>query len=210
MSARSIYVDVDDVLSETTRALIDLAHRLFGRRVEFDAVHSFDLGVSFGLSREEWSRLMHEAHRPERIESLPPLDGAARTLRAWRERGHRVAIVTGRPASSNPASLRWLERHDMPFHRFDSLDKYDRHSGDDARHTLTLPELERMAFDLAIEDMPEMALRLARTSARTVLLLDRPWNRSFQPPERGFSGRIVRVRAWSEIAPFVDELGGTV
>jgi hypothetical protein len=49
-SLTSIYVDFDDVLCETARALVALLQSHFGRTVAFDDVISFDLAVSFGLN----------------------------------------------------------------------------------------------------------------------------------------------------------------
>ena len=51
MGARSqIYVDLDDVLAETGRTFLQLLESEFGRRVEWDQVHDYDLGVSLGMA----------------------------------------------------------------------------------------------------------------------------------------------------------------
>ena len=42
----SIYVDIDDVLADTSRALIDLAESTFLKKVDFNDLRSFDLKVS--------------------------------------------------------------------------------------------------------------------------------------------------------------------
>lgn len=206
-SAPRIYVDVDDVLSETTRALVCLAEQLFGRRIHFEDVLSFDLGRSFGLTPQEHGRLMEAAHRPELLESLDPVPGAAAALEGFAARGCRVAVVTGRPAWSNPSSLRWLERHRIRYSSFDSLDKYTRHGPDEASgHSLTLARLLELDLALAIEDSLEMAVLLAERSSARVALFDRPWNRDVREIPPATLARIARVRDWPELLAHVQSL----
>lgn len=205
--APRIYVDVDDVLSETTRALVRLVEQLFGRRVRFEDVVSFHLGRSFGLTSAEYERLMEAAHRPELLETLDPVPGAVAALEGLAARGCRVAVVTGRPASSNPASLRWLERHRIPYSSFDSLDKYARHGPEEANgHSLTLKRLFELDLALAIEDSLEMAALLAQRSRARVILFDRPWNRDVRQIAPATLARIVRVRDWPELLRATDGL----
>ena len=195
-----IYVDVDDVLAQTTREIARTVEALFGKRVFFEQLRTFDLAESFGLDASEQAELMEKIHRPDWLEALPPLEGASETLGRWRADAHEVCVVTGRPAGTNPASLHWLERHGMHHSSFDSLDKYARHVGRDAEaHSLTLEALARKRFALAIEDSLDMAVRLADGIAELVLLMDRPWNRSTDAVPPAARDRIVRVRDWEEI-----------
>ena len=71
-----IYVDFDDVLCETARALSGLAADLFGRRVPYEAIGAFDLRDAFALAHEQYRLLMEQAHREEFLAALPPADGA--------------------------------------------------------------------------------------------------------------------------------------
>ena len=85
MSPPPIYVDMDDVLCETARGFVSLLEREFGRRVSFDQIHDFDLGVSFGLDPVELERFFEIAHRPELLTDLDPLPGAIETVRVTPE-----------------------------------------------------------------------------------------------------------------------------
>ena len=53
MAETPIYVDLDDVLCETARGFLGLLQREFDRRVAFEDIRDFDLGVSFGLDEIE-------------------------------------------------------------------------------------------------------------------------------------------------------------
>ncbi len=189
MSGR-VYVDVDDVLSQTTPALCELLEQRTGRRVEVDTLHFFDLGESLSLDPDELREFMDAAHGTEHLAGLAPLEGASDTLRAWSESGLHISILTGRPPHTREATRGWLERHGMRFDRFDCVDKYGRFSGG-----VRFDEILGDCFAFAIEDNLAIALQLAGRCAERVLLLDRPWNQAPLLPDR-----LERVADWSEIA----------
>lgn len=191
MSPPAIYVDMDDVLCETARGFVALLERHFGRRVAFDQIHDFDLGVSFRLDPAELERFFEIAHRPELLAALEPLPGALETVRGWAVAGHDVAVVTGRPAATAEVSRRWLELHAVPHRELTFVDKYG-HSGAAAEDgVLALDALRRDSYRLAVEDSLPTARFLADLGV-PVLLLDRPWN-------QGPSGDAVRCRDWTEV-----------
>ena len=194
----AIYVDLDDVLSDTVAGLLRALEELHGRVVRFEAVHDFDLSESFGLGRAELAGFMREVHRPERLLALAVRGGAARALDAWRERGYAVALVTGRPPHTRDASQRWLARHGIAHESFHCVDKYARHERGAA--SLSLDALARMRFALAVEDSLEMAVFLAERLALPVALMDRPWNRRTEGVAPRSLARITRVRDWHELA----------
>lgn len=194
MPPRRIYVDLDDVLCETTRRLAELVQREFGRRVRFDEIRSFDLGQSFGLDATELEAFMRAVHRPEVLGGLEPRRGAVEAVAGWAAAGYEIAVVTGRPPSSREVSREWLERCGVPHHALWCVDKYARRDPDgEGEPALELAELARHDFALAVEDSPGMASFLAERAV-PVALLDRPWNRGLET-----GSAIVRCRSWAEV-----------
>ena len=114
MSSESIYVDLDDVLCETGRGFVEVLRTEFGKAVDFEAIHSFDLGISFGLDREELHRFMKVAHAPEVLLGMHPIEGAAEALEGWRSSGYEVRVVTGPPPETEEISRRWLADRKPP------------------------------------------------------------------------------------------------
>ena len=192
---RTIYVDMDDVLCETCRGLIDLLRDEFGRTVAYEDVHDFDLGHSFSLTRTELDAFLDRAHDPDVLAGLAPISGAAETLRDWSAQGFELAILTGRPPSTRPTTEQWLAGHGIPYDNLEFVDKYGRF-GDEAGvdGALSLDDLAALRFRLAIEDSPTTAVFLAENGVAPVILLDRPWNRSES------NGKLRRVADWSELA----------
>jgi uncharacterized HAD superfamily protein len=200
-SDRTVYVDYDDVLCETARSFVDLLATHFERRIPFEAMTSFDLGISFGLSPQEYARFMHLAHRSEMLRALQPMAGARKGLQAFIAQGYRVAVVTGRPATTREASRAWLEAHHLPHHQLIFVDKYGRGASDpDYDGVITLAELAGQAYSFAVEDSADMAVYLAAEMGLSVALLDRPWNRTLPISDPAASGRVYRCADWAAVA----------
>ena len=177
-----IYVDFDDVLSETGRAFVTVLEREFGRTVAFEDIVSFDLGRSLDLNPDELAEFFVAAHRDEVLDRVEPMAGALEVLNSWVRGGYEISIVTGRPPSTEEASRRWLDRHRVPFHSLTFVDKYPRdiHPGAGVSETTEPVSLETLAarrFSFAVEDSMKMARFLAETVGVEVCLIDRPWNR---------------------------------
>ncbi|HEY1269725.1 MAG TPA: GNAT family N-acetyltransferase [Candidatus Binatia bacterium] len=193
---KPIYVDMDDVLCETARALLAIAEREFGKTIPFDQLNTFEVGEACGLDSHEIHELFRLAHHDEELLAMAPITDAVEILRQWAKAGREIAIVTGRPPSTHDVSRAWLARHDVPHHDFVMVDKYGRFSTENTI-AITLLELAARRFSFAVEDSPTMAKFLAHEMKVPVALLDRPWNQIEQHP------LITRLKSWREIAEIV-------
>ena len=189
----TIYVDMDDVLCETARALLAIAEREFGKTIPYDQLNTFEVGEACGLAMREIEELFRLAHHPEELLAMAPIGEAISVLARWAGSGHEIAIVTGRPPSTYDASRAWLARYEVPHHDFVMVDKYGRFATENTI-AITLPELAERRFSFAVEDSPMMARFLASEMKVPVALLDRPWNQMDDHP------LITRLKSWSEIA----------
>jgi uncharacterized HAD superfamily protein len=197
---RRIYVDFDDVLSETGRAHIKMLKQHYDKTVRFDEISSFDLGVSFGLTDREHEEFMRLAHEPKVLSALRPIDGAVQGLEQFMAMGYRIAVVTGRPSTSAEVSRAWLDDHGVPYHQLTFVDKYGRGSRNDGyANAITLGELGRMSFCFAVEDSAETTAFLTESMALPVALFERPWNRAHRFSSPRARRLVARCADWSEI-----------
>ena len=204
MSERSIYVDIDDVLSETIERLVDLLELIHQRRVDPGAVEHFDLQKSFGLDASQLDAFMERAHDDEVILSIAPMSGAAEVLSQWDAAGHRITLVTGRPPKTNAASRLWLDRHDFSHQTLHHLDKWNRPSWNvGGLPALGFDDLPEFEFDFAVEDSLDTAVRLIEELEIPVALMDRPWNRSVESVSKKTRESLVRCSDWIEIAAVI-------
>jgi uncharacterized HAD superfamily protein len=197
---RWIYIDIDDVLSNTAALLGDLLAEHHDRRVPYEEITQFDLGVSFGLDREQLDHFLELAHEPEALGSLSIVEGAVSALSHWLGEGYEVHLLTGRPAGTDGSTRRWLEAQGVPHSSLSFVNKYGRPSLTvEGVPTVKLDELAGMEFCLAVEDSLDVAVFLAEQLEIEVALMDHPWNRDTSRLSPTVRERIVRCRGWSEI-----------
>ena len=188
-----IYVDLDDVISDTAELFVAILNREFGKTVAFEDIFSFDLKVSFGLTESEYEHFFQMVHKPEVIMAFSPIDGAIDVLKEWTQMGYHIAIVTGRPTATYEPSQSWLDKHCIPYHSFTMVDKYSRESVD-RNIAISLEDLAVMKFSLAVEDSASMARYISQQMGIQVALIDRPWNRTID-----LNNRISRYTSWHHI-----------
>jgi len=191
-----IYVDIDDILCETAVALCGLAARAFGRHVAYEDVRVFDLQQAFALSDDEMRRFFELSHEYGLLTGYAVTPGAVEGVRALRDAGAEVDILTGRPASSHKATEDWLASVGLGDFAVEYVDKYGRnfarHPGDP--DTVPLKELLARHYDFAIDDSPVVLEALAAWDKTEILVFDRPWNRAYP-----LAPNMTRVSGWRDI-----------
>ena len=197
---RRIYVDIDDVLSQTLASLTDLLAEVHGRQVSYEEVTHFDLGKSFGLDPQQIEEFFDLAHQESVMRSIALVEGAPAALGHWHSEGYEVHLLTGRPPSTEKATRQWLADHAIPHASLSFVDKDGRaKSWPQGVRPLTLHDVAEMEFCLAVEDSLEVAAFLAEHLEIEVALMDRPWNRDLDGVLPKVRGRLIRCHGWSEV-----------
>jgi len=192
-----IYIDFDDVLCETARALSDAAKVVFQRDVPYEEITVFNLQHAFSLSGDEIEQLMDLAHEVEFLAELEPAPGAIEGVRELLERGHEVVIVTGRPSYCHAGSVDWLARYGLENLEVIYVDKYGRAPKilpQGAPPMLSLDQFYELSFDVAIDDSPAALDLLTGLKECQMVIYSRPWNLSYQP-----SSEMTRCNSWAEV-----------
>lgn len=190
---QSIYVDIDDVLSKTGLALLNIIEREFGKKIAFENITGFDLKKTFDLTQKEYDHFFELAHQREELLKFKPIENSIETLSWWKNQGHQIIIVTGRPTSAYDFSLEWLAENKVPYHSFIIVDKYGRDNLD-MNIAISLEQLREMKFDFAVEDSFKMAKFLSEEMNVQVALLSQPWNRDNELNEK-----ITLYDSWTQI-----------
>lgn len=118
---------------------------------------TYDFYQQWGLTKDEFYQHYAEAVNARVAYTTgPPLPGAARVIKAIRDAGHRVVIVTARaagdPALTTQDSLAWLDDHGIVYDEF--------HLAEDKT---TIP------FDVLIDDAPTNGLAALEAGRETFL-----------------------------------------
>ncbi|HPW66328.1 MAG TPA: hypothetical protein PLS84_04490 [Salinivirgaceae bacterium] len=188
-----IYVDCDDVISESTSSYIAIIKREFGIYKCLEDIKSFDLRESFGLTQEQYDRFFEIIHSHEELMKFKPVKGAIKTMSEWVKHGNKIAIVTGRLTSAYNSTIEWLANNKVPYNDFIIVNKYNRPDMDKTI-AKSLEYLQSLRIDFAIEDSLSTANYIAESLNVKVALMDRPWNRN-----GNINKNIVRVHSWKEI-----------
>ena len=192
-----IYIDFDDVLCETARALSDVAKEVFQRDVPYEQITEFNLEHAFSLSGDQIEQLMDHAHEIDFLEKLEPTPDAVDGVKQLLEMGHEVVIVTGRPSYCHEGSLRWMQRFGLASLEIIYVDKYGRApkiQPGTVPPMLSLEEFNRLSFDIAIDDSPTALDLLSSRDNCRILIYDRPWNRDYISP-----GNMQRCCGWMDV-----------
>lgn len=199
----NIYIDFDDCLCETARALSGLAKELFGKDVPYENIQFFNLQKSFDLDEAQYEELMIKAHLPEVLMAYEETKGASETVNKWLNEGHNVSIITGRPSSAYEPSRKWLDKHGLERVKLFCLNKYGRDSFiKNSEFTLELPDYYKMKFDVAIEDSPLAFKFFDHLPDLKVMVYDRPWNHNAELPGDNFK----RCMDWEYISKQVEQI----
>jgi len=201
-SAKTIYVDFDDVLCQTALRFLAIVEREFGKKFTYDELTAFDVGAACGLEPDEREKLYRIVHQPDELMEMAPIGAAIAALHHWCELGYEVAVVTGRPPASIEVSRAWLKKHQVPHHSFTMVDKYARFETANTS-AISLQELATRRYCWAVEDSLSMARFLGETMGTPVALIDRPWNRS---PE--YFRNVARYTDWNEVAHMMPSSAG--
>jgi len=197
-----IYVDFDDVLCETARALSVLAREMFGRDVPYEDIQFFNLQQSFSLSDAQLDQLMERAHEDCFLESLEATPDGGDAIRALESAGHEVIIVTGRQSVCHAGSVAWLRKYGLAHLEIVYVDKYGRapaETPDNVPPMLSVDAFNQLHFDIAIDDSPNALDLLApRTDCHTIIF-DRPWNRLYP-----LSPSMRRAASWTEVLEVIE------
>lgn len=200
-----IYVDFDDCLCETAKYFTILAKQLFEIEVPYRQVQFFNLQKTFDLSDAQYDKLMRAGHLPENLLAYEETPQASETINKWVDAGHEVSVITGRPFDSYEPSRAWLDEHHLERLPLFCVDKYGRETFNrDCTYSMTLEQMYRLQFDLAVEDSPTAFEHVMKFEQCKIAVFDRPWNMQAKLP----NDRFVRCKDWQEIDRLLEKLCG--
>ena len=112
---RRILVDIDSTLYDSDSLWITGMRQIYGKEITLGDLHQWDWYRRFGLTREDFDRLISEHyHHPRQILANAPYSGAAEVLARWQARGHEIHIVSDRSPDVAAVTRRWLRRNGLP------------------------------------------------------------------------------------------------
>lgn len=199
-----LYVDLDDVVGETSLQLLDLAAKEYGCSVTFEQMTSYELDEVFDLSSNKVQEFYTRSNESDILIDIMPRAGAIEKLASCRNQGLDVWIVTGRPPHTYETTRTWLASCAVPHDELLFVDKYGPWADENILSPvdpISLDDLVGLPFRAAIEDHLGMARFIVERMMIPVLLMDRPWNRDANSDSHSLDAHplVTRCRDWSEV-----------
>ncbi len=186
---RRLGVDFDDVLFGFVEGWCAFHALHYGTTTTREDIHTYYMEELYGISHEEMATRINHFHETSYHAAMKPIAGAFEALLALSDQWEPL-IVTARPLARKHLTLELLARHAPSLldsvHFCGSMAPGVRVSKADTCREL---DIEVFIDDAAhnIEDVAPVV--------RLALLLDAPWNRSYEPVH----SNIVRVHTWAEV-----------
>lgn len=192
--------DFDDVLISSADHTVMLYNKLYQTMLTRDDWYDDPLIVA-PWKVDDFSTIIRrvvDIHADEQFLDVAVLPGAREVLRALKEQGHELVVITGRPIELLLPTIALLEKHYADIFTADDLrfTDYFGHSSTPLKKGDVAVELGLTHF---IDDVVPHANDVASRGV-TVLLFDAgyKWNQ-FSPNEG-----VQRVKSWQDIGKFFD------
>lgn len=114
-----IGVDMDGVLADFDKGLVDAYNAHFDKSLEYKELEGWDsfLRVAHFGTHDEWWTWVRES-QPDLFFRLPPIPGAIEGMNYLKSKGHKLSIITAKPIWAGPDAMNWLRLYDIPFDEF--------------------------------------------------------------------------------------------
>lgn len=157
-------IDLDGVVADFNAGWMRLHAEEFGSELRPEMVDSWNglhaIG-GFDDMREFWSWAAPKEHRRSIFRHLEPYPTAVDSLRSLARQGHRIVIVTTKPAWARTDTFRWLADHDVPTTEVHISDRKSE-----------------VPCDVYLDDAPHVLEELVAQRPDSVTCrFVRPWNR---------------------------------
>lgn len=169
-------VDIDGVLADSDPVIRWVIRDLTEGRVNLDFQDIVDFRYPLckdingnQITEAEWEEIHDAFSEPYYISGVDPMLGAVKGMQQLAEVGD-IFIATARLPKTAPATLAWLEKHDIPFEDILFTQTGKKHEG--------VPP-----FDLTIEDNYNQAVAFAESGSVRNILVIAPWNMNYPPAD---------------------------
>ena len=115
-----------------------------------------------------------------------PVENAITVLQKLKRAGHKIYFITSRPKQNQPLTFKWLRQNDIPFDGLEVI-------GHEYPKGMYGHKLQLDMFVDDLEKHLESMLHYKKRWRKGLLLLDKPWNMSYD------GSRFVKVENWQEI-----------
>jgi 5'(3')-deoxyribonucleotidase len=185
-----IAIDVDDTLGDFSSAFIKYIKKIKKRDVDIHDLKLEEWWQAWGNTPENTNKIIYEFLESDDVMRMRPRIGAIRALKILKQAGHKLYVITGRPAKVHDRTKEWV-KNNLPdvFEEVFCTDFHIVNHGTETKGKIA----QKIGASVLIDDYPGYAKECAELGIN-VLLMDSFWNHSYNE-EKG----IERVKNWDEV-----------
>ncbi len=188
-----IGIDLDDVVFEFVKPLLEFYKKKYGGEILFEDVFSYDFSDVFKISLEEVIDLIGKNFTRSFIENLNLCEFSKESILKLAE-NHELFFITSRLFREGTKES--LDKHFLNT-GYNLVYSSNPYAGNEGK---TKAEIcEELNIDFMIEDCKRHSKICAENGIK-VFLIDKPWNQKC-----GVHGNIIRVKNWKEIITKLNE-----
>ena len=184
-----IWVDCDDVLSETMKEIIKRSP-LVEKWITLSDITSYSLFEvkKIWVDLKEAINIFYSFFDSDEYFLTQPVSGAYEKLSEWKEQWHKLFVVTWRPNPYEQITRQWVEKH-FPWIFSDYLFMNQYTEREIPKSVLC----KQKWIELLIDDLASNIIDMNSVGIPW-FLMDKPWNQWIQD-----SKALKRVYSWDEI-----------
>ncbi|KAI0728549.1 hypothetical protein C8Q72DRAFT_779596 [Fomitopsis betulina] len=179
-----ICIDLDDVLSQSNRVVAEWHNDAYGTHMTLQDFHYYYYWRNpYWGTPDDTFRKVDEFYATPRLYEAPPIEGALAGVKALKELGYRLVLVTARQVRELPRTKEWVDKYYTGI--FDDIVCTGMSQETLADETLLVTKLskadvcKKLGAKLMIDDSLENALKCIQADPPVTILLfgDYEWNK---------------------------------
>ena len=192
-----IGIDLDGVLADYQKELVEFVNEKYGKEHKFDSVLRDDVYDILGGNPFLRAYLLACFYfYSDSLSKISPVPGAVSAVKKLRAQGYKLYIVTSRFWGFSRRTNLWLEKH-FGKGTFEKVVYSKILSTYSSR--FKAKKYGELGVKIAVEDSSRVATDCAKEGIE-VLLMNLPWNRGVK------AENITRVKDWAEAVRKIEEL----
>lgn len=191
-----IALDLDEVLGHFVSPLCTFHNATYNTTLTPSSFHSYRFCEVWGGDDASATSKVHAFFRSPYFRALPPIPGAVAGVRALRDAGFRLAVVTSRQLIIADETRQWLKRH-FPEDAFEEV-LFGNHWGLQGKKVSKGELCAGIGANLLVDDAPKYVTEVAGRGIPALLFdLDGQygWAKHDEPLPEG----VTKVAGWDDV-----------
>lgn len=197
--------DFDDVLCDFQKSWIEFNNQHFKSNLKYENMYDYDYRKVMGITTEEMLRRFKLMIDEGWFENFTPCVGAVETIKALKQQGHQLYIITARDIGIFDVTTRWTTKY-FPecFTEIILTDQMSVNYG--PNNTVKKSDIAKSrSLELMVDDAPHHIEDYVANNINCIMV-NVPWNSRFDMPESFTPPVFRRINSLTELTDLVNSL----